>query len=54
MTENTLDINVISLHAQLEAISAAMEMHIKRSEALAVEAQQIERELEAIEQGKEK
>lgn len=46
MTENIPTSDQISLYAQLEAIAAAMEMHIKRSEALALQAQRLQRELE--------
>ena len=46
MTENIPTTEQISLYAQLEAISAAMEMHVKCSEALALQAQRLQRELE--------
>ena len=46
MTEPQLSTEQISLYAQLEAIQAAMEMHIKRSEALALQASRLVKELE--------
>ena len=51
MTEPQYTPEQISLFAQLEAIAAAMEMHIKRSEALALEATRVQRELEDTEPG---
>lgn len=44
--ETQNEVERISLYAQLEAISAALEMHVKRSEALALEAQRLQKELE--------
>ncbi len=46
MTEPQLSTEQISLYAQLEAIQAAMEMHVKRSEMLALQAARLIRELE--------
>ncbi len=52
MTENIPTPEQISLYAQLEAIQAAMEMHVKRSEALALQAARLIRELEDLPQEK--
>ena len=51
MTEPQYTPEQISLYAQLESIEAAMEMHIKRSEALALQVKKIVAELEDSPQG---
>ncbi len=51
MTETQLTPEHISLYAQLEALQAALEMHVKRSEALALQINKIVKELEELPQG---
>lgn len=46
MTEPQYTSQQISLLAQLEALEAALEMHIKRSEALALQTKRLVIELE--------
>jgi len=51
MTEPQYTPEQISLYAQLEAITAAMNMHVTRSEDLALQAARIVRELEDTKAG---
>jgi len=48
--ENQKRAELISLTAQRTAILAALDMHIHRSEELALEAQEIEQEIEQLKQ----
>lgn len=52
MPENQYTPEQVSMYAQLEAIYAALEMHVKRSEALALQAQRLQKELEDTPQEK--
>ncbi len=51
MTETQLSPEHVSLYAQLEALQAALEMHVKRSEELALQVTRIVKELEELSQG---
>ena len=46
MTEPQYTPDQISLYAQLEALEAALEMHVNRSEAIALQVRRIVVELE--------
>ncbi len=45
MTENNQNVSMASLEAQLSAIVAALNMHVKRSEELALEMEIIQAEI---------
>lgn len=46
MSEPHTEIERISMYAQLEALYAALEMHVKRSETLSLEIQRLQKDLE--------
>jgi hypothetical protein len=48
MTEISPNSNLASLQAQLSAVIAALNMHMKRSEELAVEVESIQYEISEI------
>lgn len=49
MTNDQIEIDIVAKKAALSGIYAAMEMHVRRSEALAVEMQDLQNEIDELE-----